>query len=73
MAVSTSEVIGPPENCVIHHFGIGSSTRAVSWDVGVQHDVDQPGMRSKSCMPQKSSIPMMFPMIAAPSSIQEQC
>ncbi|MCY3873150.1 MAG: hypothetical protein OXF88_02520 [Rhodobacteraceae bacterium] len=73
MAVSTSEVIGPPENCVIHHFGIGSSTRAASWGVDVQHDADQPGMKSKSCMLQVSSMPMMFPMIAAPSSIQEQC
>ncbi|MDE2793069.1 MAG: hypothetical protein OXI81_22000 [Paracoccaceae bacterium] len=73
VAVSTSEVSGLPEICVFHHFAIGSSTQAASWDVDVRQFVDKPGKRSKSCIRQASGLPSMFPMIAAPSSIQEQC
>ncbi len=73
MAVSTSEAIGLQEYCVFHHFGIGSSTQAASRYIDVQQSVDQPGKRSNSCIRQVSSMPMMFPMFAAPSSIQEQC
>ncbi len=71
MAVATSWVIGPPENCVFHHFGISSSTQAASRDVVVQQNVDQSGKGSTSCIQQVPNIPLLFPVFAAPGSIQE--